>query len=519
MMKNSSNSLWKLTASGLMIATLLQGCGGGGGGAVDALLGGNSAQIASGVVTGFGSVFVDGVEIEDAHASVVTENADGSTTNSVLQMGQRIRVAHNGKGTASKVTVDAAVIGAVSTIDTTAQTLTVAAQKVSINSDVNSGPVTVWAGGYSSLADVQANDLIEVHGNPVYDATALAYKVVATRIQKMTAVSSLKVNGKISNLDATAKTFALNGLTVSYASAALYPSTGTLANDLVVSVYGPTSALSGTTLTASNVKINHLQDSTTLTTTLAQVGGQVSLYDSTAKTFEVQGVKVLTDASTSITPSGATVANNAYVKVTGSVGSDGKLTASAIEVREQSTTSDLAKVRLIGVISDYVDATSFVVRGVPVDARGINASTSCPNVTLGNDIPVTITATQQTGTPVVLATSMSCQAASKILIKPKDGVVSTVNATSKTFVLTDANNQTSTVQWTDTTTFMGLTSATLDASTVRVEGYSSNGTFIARVIGIANSDTSLDDDKFRRKSHNDNAETEWTRYRNSHPHH
>lgn len=517
MKKNTQNTLWKATASTLCIAALLQACGGGSGPAAS-IFNTNNSQVASGVVTGFGSVFVDGVEIEDAKASVITENANGSTTNSVLQMGQRIRVAHDGKGTASKVTVDAEVIGAVSAIDATAQTLTVAAQKISINNDVNVGPVTVWGGGYSSLTDVQANDLVEVHGNPVYDSTALAYKVVATRIQKMSAISSLKVNGKISNLNATAKTFSLNGLTVSFTTATFYPSNATLANDLVVSAYGPTTALSGTTLTASNIKINHLQDSP-VTDTKAQVGGQVSLYDSTAKTFEVQGVKVITNSSTTISPTSATVANNAYVKVAGTVGTDGSLTATAIEVREQNTTSDLAKVRLIGVISDYVDATSFVVRGVPVDARGINASTSCPNVTLGNDVPVTITATQQTGTPVVLATSMSCRTTTKILIKPKDGVISAVNATAKTFVLSDNDNQSLTVQWTDTTTFIGITSATLDASSVRVEGYVNNGNFIARVIGLANTETSFDDDKFRRKSHNDNSETEWTRYRNSHPHH
>jgi imidazole glycerol phosphate synthase subunit HisF len=277
------------------------------------------------VVTGFGSVFVDGVEIEDAKASVVAENANGSTSNSVLQMGQSVRVDHDGKGTASKVTVDAAVVGAVSSIDTTALTLTVAAQKVLINNDANTGPVTVWAGGYNSLSDVLTTDLVEVHGSPVYDAATSSYKLVATRIQKMSAISSLKVNGKISNLDPTAKTFKLNGLTVAYASAVLRPSAATLANDVLVTAYGPTSGLSGTTLTANNLKINRLQNSTATDTT-AQVGGPVSLYNSAAKTFEIQGVKVGISSSAVVTPSGASIANNAYVKVSGTVGSDGSLT-------------------------------------------------------------------------------------------------------------------------------------------------------------------------------------------------
>jgi len=169
-------TLLKATASGLLMALLLQGCGGSGSSNIAAS--GSTNQVANGVVTGFGSVFVDGAEIEDANASVVTENADGSFSNSVLQMGQRIRVNYDGKGTASKVTVDAAVIGSVSAIDTTALTLTVAGQRISINADLATGPLTVWGGGYSSISDVASNDLVEVHGSPVYNSTTSSYKVV-----------------------------------------------------------------------------------------------------------------------------------------------------------------------------------------------------------------------------------------------------------------------------------------------------------------------------------------------------
>ena len=514
------HTLLKATASGLLMALLLQGCGGSG--SSNAAASASTNQVANGVVTGFGSVFVDGVEIEDANAKIDTENADGSFSNSVLQMGQRIRVNHDGKGTASKVTVDAAVIGSVSAIDTTALTLTVAGQRISINTDLTTGPLTVWGGGYSSISDVVSSDLVEVHGSPVYDSTTSSYKVVATRVQKMAAISGLKINGKISNLDTTAKTFSLNGLTVSYASAALRPTGATLANDLLVTAYGPTSALSGTTLTASNLKINRLQDSTATDTT-AQVGGQVSLFNSTANTFEVQGVKVAIGSATTITPSGATVGNNAYVKVSGSVGSDGSISATNIQVREQNTSSDLAQVKLIGVISDFVDATSFVVRGIPVDASGINATTSCPGVTLANDVPVQITATQQTNTPVVLASSMSCNSSTNTIIRPADGVVSSVDSIAKTFVLTASGHTPLNVQWADsTTTFVGVTAATLSTlgtQQVRVEGYMSGTTLMARVISVPGAGEGLDDDHFQRKASGDTSGAAWSNYRSNHAHH
>lgn len=504
------HTLYKASAASLLLVLLLQGCGGSGSSSTAA-----TSQVANGVVTGFGSVFVDGSEIEDANASVVTENADGSTTNSVLQMGQRIRVNHDGKGTASKVTVDAAVIGSVSAVGTT--TLTVAGQSVSINTDSTAGPLTVWGGGYSSISDVTNGDLVEIHGTPVYNSTTSSYIVVATRVQKMTAISSIKVNGKISNINTTAKTFSLNGLTVAYGSATLRPTSATLSNDLLVSAYGPTSALSGTTLTASNVKVNRIQDSTATNTT-AQVGGQVSLYNSSANTFEVQGIKVSVSSSTTITPTGATVANNAYVKVSGTVGTDGSISATNIQVREQNTSSDLAVVKLIGVISDFVSNSSFVVRGIPVDASGINVTTSCPGVTLANDVSVQITATQQANTSVVLATAMKCRSASSTDIRPVDGVISSVDSTAKTLVLTTNRGTAQTVQWTDNTTFVGgITAATLSPTTqkVRVEGYLNGTTLVARVVSTASA--GLDNHDFEdRDGDTNNTRPGWNNYRNRH---
>lgn len=520
MKTSNSRTTWLYGASALCLALVLQACGGGSGSTASNT--GSTSQLANGVVTGFGSVFVDGVELEDANASVVTENYDGTTINTVLQMGQRVRVAHDGKGTASTVTLDAAVIGTVSAINTTAtpNTLTVAGQKVNVVTDTTVGALTVWGGGYSSITDVVANDLVEIHGTPVYDSTSKTYTVNASRIAKVTASTGrMQVAGTISNLDTTAKTFAINGLTVNYTSATLRPNSASLANGTVVTAYAPLNAMSGTTVTASHLKVNRLQDST-LSVSNAQIGGQVSKYDSTAKTFEVQGVKVAIGANTTINPNGKTISDGAYVNVNGTVGTDGSLTASNIQVREQSTGSDLATVKLIGVISDFVDSSSFVVRGVPVDASGITVSEKCPGVTLANNVEVTVTATQQANTPVVLATDLSCKVQSTVVIRPVDGTASNVDTTAKTFTLT-LNNSTTTqaVQWNNSTTFVGVTTATLANSTVRVEGYVSGSTLVARTISATSSNVRLDDDAFRTISSVVNtANNAWTSYRNNHRH-
>ena len=495
-------------------ALLLQACGGGSGTASSTI-----TPTLSGTVTGFGSVVVDGVEVEDAYARVVHENADGTLTNAVLQMGHRVRVAHDGANKASQVLIDAAVIGIVSAKDTTNKTLKVAGQDVTVNDVVNSAsPVTVYGGGYTSLSDVLVNDLVQVHGTPVYDATSKTYKVQATRIQKDTGDARVQVSGKIAGYASTSSgaTFTLNGLNVSTTSATvLRPSGSTLANNMQVTVYGSTLSSSGG-LTATHVRVNRDQNSGS-TTMQAQLSGVVSNYDATAGTFELQGstVKVGTVA---VTPTSASLSNSAYVMVKGSVASDGSISATEIRVRTNDTTTDLAKVLLIGTISDYVDDSSFVVRGVPVDASNSPTKTGCTTPFSGYTGTVKVQATQQAGTAVVLATSIECPSSNSTqLIKPYEGTIAIVDSTAKTFSLTLSSGSAQKVLWNDTTTFNGLTATTLQGKQVHVDGYTdTSNNFVARVVSLDDgTDASpVRDDKSFRLRHS-NKETAATNYRKS----
>lgn len=516
-MKTSSklSSKFAFGALAVCIAMILQACGGG-----SSSTAGSASEVANGVVTGFGSVFVDGVELEDADAPVVNEKYDGSTESTVLQMGHRVRVAHNGKGKATTVTLDAAVIGKVSV--KTADTLTVAGQVVKVVSTVTgTSRLTIWGGGYSSITDVLNGDVVEVHGTPIYDSNLKEYTVDATRISKVTTDSAgrMQVAGTISALNSTNKTFKINGLTVNYADAIFRPTGATLVDGAVVTAYAALTDLSDSTLKASHIKVNRLQDSS-LSVSSAQIGGVISKYDATNKTFEVQGIKVFTNASTTINPNGKQLSDGAYVKISGSVGSDGTLTAINIQVQQQNTDSDLATVKLIGVISDYVDDTSFVVRGVPVDATSIKVADACPGRTTlaGYDGAVSVTAKQQTGTPVVKATTLSCNTISAVIIRPVDGNASNVDATAKTFTLTLTNaTTTQAVQWNGNTTFWGVNVAELEKKDVRVEGYLSGSTLIARTVSLSSATGSgkfhLDGDAFTRVSKGlEEAKSKWNSY-------
>lgn len=171
------------------------------------------------------------------------------------------------------------------------------------------------------------------------------------------------------------------------------------------------------------------------------------------------------------------------MQVTGTVGTDGSITATTLRVRQASTTDDLARVRLTGAIESLTDQASFVVRGVPVDAAGIDRATACPGVTLAVGTVVKVTASVQSGTDVVLASSLACTSASTYTMRSTSGTAGTVDSTAKTFVLTTASATTQKIQWSDQTVFAGVTATTLDGTTVVVDGYlDASNTLIARKI-------------------------------------
>ena len=493
-MKSHPNLKTSLGIGLTAIALLLTACGGGGGGGSSNA--GSSSQTATGTVTGFGSVFVDGVELEDATAATTTEGADGKLVPTELKIGQRVRVVHDGKGTASTLTVDAAVIGSVSAVDATAGTLTVAGQAVKVNADAAAGPITAFGGGYTALSDVKVADLAQVHGTPVYNSVSKVYEVAATRIEKQAAISAVRVMGKIAALDSTAGSFTINGLAVKTDSTTKVVPDGTvLANDQTVAVWGKSGALTSVggvpTLSAARVRVFNGPRAEAVTSGTAQLGGLVSNYDATAKTFEIEGVKVSVSSATIITPVTKSVANAAWVQVAGVFGSDGVLAATAIRIREQDTVTDTAKIVLLGPITSFVDSSSFVVRGVPVDATGITPDASCTSA-LANDVVVKVKAHAQTGTDVVAAEAVSCPKAPAMLIRELTGTAGTVDLTAKTFVLTPQITiavvpapVVPPVVWNDKTVFTGVGADTLDGKLVKVEGYiDSAGKLVAREIRL-----------------------------------
>ena len=302
-MKFRNYSLHCLLATTL---TLLTACGGGGG--TIAGIGGTGIT-ASGTITGFGSIFVNGVEYETGSANIVVD--DTIVGEGDLQLGMVVTVtgtldAGGTTGTATMVSFDDYVQGPVETVpvDPTGdgQQLEFGVLGVTVLADMTA---TVFDNGVTFATLVQG-DYIEVSG--FADAAGVLH---ATRIEGKGAftagLSEVELKGVAANV--MGNTFDIGSIDVNTAGADLsgVPG-GVVMAGMQVEVEG---TLTGTTISASEVKEN-----------------------------------------------------------------------------DDLPDGDLDKASIEGIVSDFVDNSSFRVAGQPVDASG--ASFDPPTLTLANDLEVEV---------------------------------------------------------------------------------------------------------------------------------
>lgn len=469
-----SQYVFRTTLAGISLAVFaaLSGCNGGGsdGGTTTAGVGSGGTGYANGTVTGFGSVVVDGVTIDDRSAKVDVEVSPGVTGDSDVLLGHHVEVETAKDGTATAIHVMAEVAGPVQSIDVAGLKLVVAGQNVYVNTDANKGPVTVYS-GYNSLTDIAVGDLVEVHAAAKVDAATGKPQLQATRIEKKTVLSFVRVSSVVSGLSTLNRTFSLGTLNVDYSGASVVPASRQIADGQRVVVFGP--SISNNVLAAKLVRIAEPKAQGVS----AQVGGVVSKYDSLALTFEVNGVKVNAKNAV-IVPAIRSIANDTYVRVKGTYADSGELVASQVEIRKSDDAGMTAQVSLKGSVADFVSLSSFSVRGVPVDAS--KAVLSGCGATLSNELFVEVEGNiSKTG---IVATKVSCKQQEPVAAEVElKGTISSVDLIARTFVIT-SHSRVTTVRWTDLTSFRSLAIAALSGSTVKVEGYLQNNVVVARKI-------------------------------------
>lgn len=480
-MKQQNNLRISLIAAACAALTLAA-CGGGGSstGSTSTTLG---TAVVSGTVTGFGSVIVDGVRIDDQTVTAGVENADGSVTSAELKIGQHVEVEHDGNLVAKSIRIMSEVAGAVSAVDTTAGTLTVLGQTATVNTDPAAGPVTVFEAPYQGLADIKVNDLVEVHALIKTD-TAGKTTLQATRIEKKLSADASRLRGTVAALSTTDKTFKIGDLLISYANANVTPTPATLANGSEVAVWIPLNATTSTADAVNATKVKIRDRKAEAHEMEAKLGGVASQPDTTAKTFMIDSVKV--DASeATFEQRGKTFADikdGTYVRVKGTYLADGTLKATTIVLRMAEEQSSGGETELHGTILNFTSNADFTVRDVHVDAS--SATISCGgSTTLSNNLQVEVEGSL-TAEGKVIATQVKCENTKEgQSVVERKGIASNIDLTAKTLVL-GSGAQSVTVQWSDNTLFVNVALASLDGKTIKVEGTLSGGVINATKIKL-----------------------------------
>lgn len=315
------------------------------------------AMAAAGPITGFGTVHLNGLVFETTSATIMIDGQAG--TQDDLRAGQFIQVKGHHDATqnqdfADQIDFRGNVIGPVSAIDTTAQTLVVLGQTVHVTEDTSFDDDISPA----SLAGISVGTVVEVSGMASTDGS-----IQATRIDSQVAgTRPLQVIGAAAATDSTARTLKINALVVDFSTATLvnFPAGGPQDGDLVEAIgttLSSAGALVATRLELRTARVVAPPDNNSQ----VDVQGLISRFAS-ATDFDVAGLKVSTSSSTTFTGgSAADLGLNVSVEVEGMVDSSGTIEATNVQVRRP------VDARLTGPV-DSVDAAhgTVVVLGIQI---------------------------------------------------------------------------------------------------------------------------------------------------------
>lgn len=236
-----------------LIAVASCGGSGGPGGGIASSGGTGGTGVSYGPVTGFGSVFVNGVEFDTTSSTVMLNGFPGpdeaTDPRRGLKIGMVVKVdgafdSNGTTGTASRITFKNNLKGPVSVIDIIGATLEVLGQNVVIDSQ------TVFLG--ATLNSLIPGNVVEVSGLPDSNGNIHA-TLVELKAGSFIPGMEIGVKGTIRNLNTFLKTFQINDLIVDYAAVMNLPS-GVPANGQFVEVQGTN--LAGIVLFADSIALD-----------------------------------------------------------------------------------------------------------------------------------------------------------------------------------------------------------------------------------------------------------------------
>ena len=355
-MEFRADRFWVMTISALLLA--LGACGGSDSNQDDGTPlppppPATTGILSTGVITGFGSVYLNGERYDTTDVSVTMD--DQAADMSQLRVGQYIELKGHQHGAgdldAEAIRYHNVLEGPVSRIDVGAGSFVAMGQTVRVTLD------TVFGDGIkpASAEGLAVGDVVEVSGVVPQDGV-----FDATRIDLKPDGGPYDVTGYVSAVSTAGHRFNLNGLVVDYSTANMEDFTAGApgVGDLVL-VKGFTFLADGAFL-AIRVELRSADRLTAGPGEVVEVEGIVSSFASVTN-FKVASWKVTTTATTEYEHgTAADLANDVHVFVKGVADTTGVLVAHKIAFREVS------EIRIVAQVSAFAPYGELVLLGLEV---------------------------------------------------------------------------------------------------------------------------------------------------------
>ncbi|QZN91435.1 DUF5666 domain-containing protein [Idiomarina abyssalis] len=307
-----------------------------------------TSVVSEGVITGFGSVYVNGQRYRSENAEIAVGNSPAADE-AQLKVGMVVTVAASASNDgedpdAQQIRYEEHLQGPVSFIDREAEQIEVLGQTILFD-DLTEFDET-------DIETLSVGDFIEVSGYINDEGN-----FYATLVELETEETEIKLKGEVVNLDTDAQTFSLAELTIDYSAAEYEDMTADdLADGLFVKVEGDDFDGDTLTLTASSIE-NKEENDIDNDAEEVTIAGIVKDYDSESGVFSVNRYEFTLNDDTEFDDGSLdTLANGVIIKVEGRFESE-QLIAEEIEFKATD-----ARSKTEGQVTDLnADNETFVI--------------------------------------------------------------------------------------------------------------------------------------------------------------
>jgi len=357
----------------LMFAIVLQSCSAGGGETGTGQAPDTSVSV--GVITGFGSVYVNGVKYETSSSTAVSVDGNTQALESHLAVGMLVTVSGNVNsdgvsGAASSITFEDNVEGPVllnldgTDLVVSNNTLNVMGQNVIFDKE------TVFQANsqfplITLIEEIQLNHVVEVSGYSNGKGDIFATRIELKRGDYV-AGEDIEIKGIVSNLNSSSFTFSIGNMTINYEGTIWEDFESPIQNDDFVAVKSQ-QAPAGNILVASSIE--HKEKTRTSVSTQLdkeiEFEGVVSFIDAANSTFKLNTETVLVDGSTVFDDNRffSDLKDKSKVKIHAHLNEASVIVADKIEIKQKTDTYFEGKVKAINLTDrsiQILDQTIFL---------------------------------------------------------------------------------------------------------------------------------------------------------------